>query len=332
MRQLGLFILIACLAAASGCNLCCWGKRNAELTGPTDIRKSQAWCLGEDALFHQPMGPSRENFGMKQTCWREWHSDGPACTDGSCAPAFTPSATSHQPQFAPQLVPPQQKPAAQGVDPFRDDAEPLPIPPQASTQPPAQPQRVRMAATASPTEFPTLFTPPLKSTEPAASAVVARPKPAAAKLPPRVVVKPAPPGNSALLAQQTTGAPAKNNPGRLQITVSDAIDVPPTRLLSPVAAPGTVVQSSLPAPASFQEAHETLAGLEQMVDVQPTTTDRNSAQPAVIRNEFAAPPKPFRLATRTSRPDPGRDPELERETLSALGDMFSGDAPASSDE
>jgi hypothetical protein len=96
--------------------------------------------------------------------------------------------------------------------------------------------------------------------------------------------------------------------------------------LAPVGAPGTVVQSSLPAPAQFQQSQETLAGLEQMVDAKPTTTDRNGPAPAVIRNEFAAPVKPFRLSTRTSRPEPERDPELERETLSALGDMFSEDA------
>jgi len=126
MRHLGILSLIACLATSSGCHLCCWGKRNAELTGPTDIRKSQLWCLGEDALFHQPMGPSGENYGLKKTCWREWPADGPPCADGSCGPMLVPGgmppgAVPHQ-HSEPTLrndVDPQ-------INPFHDDVQPIP--------------------------------------------------------------------------------------------------------------------------------------------------------------------------------------------------------------
>jgi len=328
MRHLGILSLIFCLATASGCNLCCWGKRNAELTGPTDIRKSQQWCLGEDAIFHQPMGPSRANYGMKQTCWREWRSDGPACANGSCGPILTPGVPPHQPEVAPQLVPPQQREPAQD-NPFRDDAEPLPAPAKVSANGQSPPQRVRMAATEKPAEFQTLFTPP---TKPTLRAAAPPSKPAPARPSPRVVVKPAPVDKPTQLAQLPASAPTVSNSDRLRITVSDAIDVPPARTLAPITMPGAVVRTSLPAPADFQETQETLAGLEQMVNVTPTTTNDNHPGPAVIRNEFAAPSKPFRLTTRSSRPDSDRDPELERQTLSALGSMMSGSAAHSSDE
>ena len=95
MRQLGILSLIVCLTAASGCSICCWGKRATELGSPTDIRKAHFWCLGEDAIFEQPCGPSKEDYGLKATCWREWPADGGrcrpgSCPDGSCGPGMAP--------------------------------------------------------------------------------------------------------------------------------------------------------------------------------------------------------------------------------------------------
>lgn len=335
MRQLGLFSLILCLAAASGCNLCCWGKRNAELTGPTDIRKSQQWCLGEDAVFHQPMGPSRGNYGMKQTSWREWQSDALACANSSCGPTLTPAQPLHQPQATPQLAPPQQNGVEHSGNPFRDDAiEPLPSPTSRSGAKKPTSPRVRMAATSNSTEFQTLFTaPPQASPKATAGSVAAaRSKPQLPKLPPRVVSVPAPANGATPLAQQSGLRAAPSDTGRLHITVSDAIDLPPARTLAPIAAPGAVLPASLPSLEEQIQTKETVASLERMIEPAPSINPTSATGPAVIRNEFAAPTKPFRLSTRTSRPESKRDPELEQQTLSALGDMFSDNAPASSNE
>lgn len=318
LRQVGIFILIVCLSAASGCNLCCWGKRNAELTGPTDIRKSQAWCMGEDAIFQQPMGPSRSNYGMKQTCWREWQPSGPACANGSCEPNCKPGANALQPQLAPQFVPPQQKQPVPPGNPFYDDAEPLPAPNAGARR--QQVPEVRMAAIPERSEFPKPFTPPPQPTH---RTVATPPQPAPKSLPPRIVATMTRPSTTNPFTTLRTKPVVENSDDRLKITVSDAIDVPVSRALAPIAAPGAVAANAFSPPASAEEARETLTSLEQMFDVMPATTDRDRPGPAVVRNEFAAPSQSISIATRNSHSATKRDPEMDRRTLSALGDMMS---------
>ncbi|MGE3239745.1 MAG: hypothetical protein AB7G28_08660 [Pirellulales bacterium] len=329
MRQLGILSLIACLAAASGCNLCCWGKRNAELTGPTDIRKSQEWCLGEDAIFHQPMGPSRDNYGMKPTCWREWPANGGACADGSCGPVLHPGFPMHQPEIAPhfnelpqEAMPPGNLP--QGINPFRDDLQATPVP-SASGAKRAAPSIIETARSPKRAEAQTLYSRP---TVPPRNSTSARPQPKQNKIPPRFVTVPAAPSAPNQMMRQALpaapAAPAKR-PDRLKITVSDAIDTP-QKTLAPVAAPGAILHTVSPAVASPNQTKATLASLERMIDVPPAPKNSDGAQPAVIRNDFAAPAEPFRLATRNSLPQNTQDPEVARQTLSALSDMMSDSA------
>ena len=331
MRQLGILSLIACLAAASGCNLCCWGKRNAELTGPTDIRKSQAWCLGEDAIFHQPMGPSRNDYGLKPTCWREWPAGDAAGADGSCGPVLNPGMPMQQTEPTPYL---KQTPhlnqsplpeVHQEINPFLDDAQRLPAP-GASGANQARPSPRGSSATVQPREFQSLFTAPTTPPRRTASIRPTNPSTAKPKLPPRVVsVSPVPKSPSAIMRQAVPAAPPAN-PGRLHVTVSDAVDVP-VRSLSPIAAPNAINPAASTDAAASREGKTTLASLEQMIDLPQPTSSEPGPGPAVIRNDYAAPPEPFRLATRSTLAHDKQDPELAKQTLSALGSMMS-DAPS----
>jgi hypothetical protein len=316
MRHLGILSLIACLAAASGCNLCCWGKRNAELTGPTDVRKSQLWCLGEDALFHQPMGPSGENYGLKKTCWREWPADGAPCADGSCGPMLVPGG------MRPGTLPPQHpEPTLRNdsnpqLNPFRDDAQPIPSANGASRP---SPQSRVGTATTPPKEFPTLFSAPGVTPKRTSTSVATKPRATKPAIPPRVITVAAPAVTPALIPKSATATP-DTTPERRKMTISEPIDTP-TRTLAPIAAPGTVTQTAAYMTAPPSETRATLAGLQHMLEVTPTSSNATGG-PAVIRNGYV-PAEPFELATRSTLPKkPTADPELAEETLSALGSMM----------
>lgn len=84
MRIAGIISLILLPLVFCGCNLCCCGKRASELRCPTDIRKTQCWCLGEDAIFSCPCGPDSEFYGYQPTCWRGWPAGGAEWRDARC--------------------------------------------------------------------------------------------------------------------------------------------------------------------------------------------------------------------------------------------------------
>lgn len=322
MRHLGILSLIACLAAASGCNLCCWGKRNAELTGPTDIRKSQLWCLGEDALFQQPMGPSSDNYGLKKTCWREWPADGAPCADGSCGPMLVPGGMRSGTLQHLHPEPTLRNDLNPQLNPFHDDVQPSPAANGASR--PSPKSRTGTAA-APPKEFQTLFSSPGASPKRASTHVATKPRTIKPALPPRVISVAAPAITPALFPQSTTATPAET-PERRKMTISEPIDTP-TRTLAPIAAPGAVTQTAAYTTAPPSETRATLAGLQHMLEVTPTSSDATGG-PAVIRNAYV-PAEPFELATRSTLPKkPSADPELAEETLSALGSMMDERASA----
>lgn len=324
MRHLGILSLIACLAASSGCHLCCWGKRNAELTGPTDIRKSQLWCLGEDALFHQPMGPSSENYGLKKTCWREWPADGPPCADGSCGPMLVPGG------MPPGAVPHQHsEPTLRNdmnpqLNPFQDDES---IPAATGASRPSPQPRAGTVATP-PKKFQSLFSAPEAEPKRASTRVATKPRATKPKVQPRVISVPAPVTTPTLIPQSATAKPADASERR-KMTISAPIDTP-VRTLAPIAAPGTVTQTAAYVTAPPSETRATLDRLQHMIEVTPTSSNATGG-PAVIRNGYV-PAEPFELATRSSLPKKHTaDPELADETLSALGGMMSGDALGDTD-
>jgi hypothetical protein len=323
MRQLGILSLIVGLAAASGCNLCCWGKRNAELTGPTDIRKGQAWCLGEDAVFHQPMGPSRNNYGLKPTCWREWPAGGAACADGSCGPVLTPGTPMRDAEPTPHWDQ-TPHPEIQDANPFLDDAQPLPSPAAGGANR-TLPSLRRGTAEVQPKEFQSLFKPQVVPPRRTATRRPTNQPTVKPKLPPRVVsVSPVPKPSPDIL-RQVVPAAASANPDRLHITVSDVVDAP-VRTLSPIAAPNAASDATSADAAIPDESKAMLASLERMIDLPLPTSSEPGPGPAVIRNDYATPPEPFRLATRGTLAHDKQDPELAKQTLSALGSMMS-DAP-----
>src|SRR5262249_2769534 len=111
--------------SAVAINGCCCGKRESELCSPTDIRKTQFWCLGEDALFHYPCGPRPEFYGAEPTCWREWPTSGAEWRDGGWgAPCSQPAIAAREWGTAPSNV---QPPAAVQPKGMAPPLEPLPI-------------------------------------------------------------------------------------------------------------------------------------------------------------------------------------------------------------
>lgn len=332
MRHFGILSLFACLAAASGCNLCCWGKRNSELTGPTDIRKSQAWCMGEDAIFHQPMGPSRDNYGMKPTSWREWGAGGSTCADGNCGPTLNAVHHSHQLEPTPQWIETPPDNIVPETNPFHDDSQFLPPPtqggarrnslkmPQSSLASPQQKVGTQRGI-AGPRNMPIA---PLRrsSLNNVGSPPVLQPS-----LPPRVVsVSAVPTSPSAIMRQAVPAAPTANSQ-RLQIAVSEAVDTP-ARRLAPIAAPQDSTTSSSADSVLSSKSKATLASLDRMIDMPPPTSSDAGPGPSVIRNDYAAQPESFRLATRSTAAPTTQDPELAKKTLSALGDMMADNASA----
>ena len=122
MRHLLLINVLVCLAALSGCRCGCLEKRGTELAFPTDVRKSQFWCFGEDALFHYPSSPKGEFYGHRPTCWREWPADGAEWRDLHCGPPIE-SAMFAEPTMMDAVPGGGYRPGS-GSDqdnPFRDD-------------------------------------------------------------------------------------------------------------------------------------------------------------------------------------------------------------------
>lgn len=326
MRQLGTLSLIVCLAAASGCNFGPWGKRATELEGPTDIRRSHFWCLGEDAVFEQPLGPSRDDYGLKPTCWREWPAGGARCTDpvkclgGNCAPAMPGVPID---QHAPMPAWEQTLPKASGPqpNPFLDDESTLPTPAGKGAHSPvpagSQPAKKiarpsilgpHFGANATPTVRAGTATAP-KAAAPTPS--LSRPTASA----PQAAAQPLP-------ASAPRPAPA-NQAAPLKITVSEPMDTP-VAYIAPVQAPAAGPAITAANRSAIQA--DTLAGLERMIDV-PDQTPAESPRPMVVQNDYAPAAKPFRLATRNTMQDAINDSELQGKTLSALGSMISQDAP-----
>jgi hypothetical protein len=60
-----------------------------------------------------------------------------------------------------------------------------------------------------------------------------------------------------------------------------------------------------------------------MIDLPQPTSSEPGPGPAVVRNDYAAPSEPFRLATRSNLAHDKHDPEHAKRTLSALGSMMS---------
>jgi hypothetical protein len=122
MRYSRIFISILLLMAAGGCNLCCCGKRASEQNCPTDIRKTQCWCFGEDAIFCCPCGPDSEFYGYQPTCWRGWPASGAEWRDGRCPP---PPHGFDRPDGAaprePELSGPSLPADSSGPNPFRGE-------------------------------------------------------------------------------------------------------------------------------------------------------------------------------------------------------------------
>jgi hypothetical protein len=326
MRQLGTLSLIVCLAAASGCNFGPWGKRATELEGPTDIRRSHFWCLGEDAVFEQPLGPSRDDYGLKPTCWREWPEGGARCTDpakclgGSCVPAMPGVPID---QHAPMPSWEQTLPKASGPqpNPFLDDVPTLPTPAGKGAQSPMRAGSQPAKIVARPSILGPDFGANAAPTGQARSATA--PKPAA---PSPSLVRPTITTPQAAaqpqLASPPRPAPA-NQAAPLKITVSEPMDTP-AAYFAPVQAPPAGPAITAANRSAIQA--DTLAGLERMMDI-PNQTQPDSPRPMVVQNNYAPATKPFRLATRNTMQDAINDSELQGKTLSALGSMMSHDAP-----
>jgi len=332
MRHLAKLSLVVCLAAASGCNICCWGKRATELESPTDIRKSHFWCLGEDAVFAQPMGPSREDYGLKPTCWREWPADGARCLEDGCCPPSTVPMNGNVPPNQ-EWEPRMPGRIDQGENPFRDDTKSLPAPTnrgaafsgpighiqrQAALPKPTAQRRSAEGSAAVPAHSAPNGGNPFAQAERASYA------PLKANVPQAILARRAAQASQAPQAPQH--APANTRP-TLKITVSEPIDTP-VGFLAPIEAPRSAI--GVEAVERPLTETETLAILEKMVEVPRTNLASASPGPAAVRDEFAPATQPFRLATRSSLARDASDPLFEKKTLSALGAMMSPDArPAS---
>lgn len=328
MRQFGAISLIVCLAAASGCNVCCWGKRASELGSPTDIRKAHYWCLGEDAVFQQPCGPSKEDFGLKATCWREWPADGGRCKPGTCppgtncgpggncGPAMRPS-NPLQPAAPPAWERATPTEVLQGPNPFQDDEPTLPAPTGGSAMQFQTPKSAAVSARRSPQRVTTPATPDVQLSKPTKLTSAAGKD---SLLPPRAtkalpVVVPPPMAS----AQKMTVERQRVEPA-LRIAVSTPID-DPVRQLPPIAAPNSTRMRQVTDSNRPTVEAATLAGLEKMVDV-PAMNSKAEPEPLVLRNEFAPAATPFRLPTRATTKRPANDPTLQKQTLSALESML----------
>lgn len=339
MRKLAILSLIVCIAATSGCNVCCWGKRASELGSPTDIRKAHYWCLGEDAIFHQPCGPSKEDYGLKATCWREWPAEGGRCKPGTCPPASNcgPNGNCAAPLLP--LIAPQQDTSPQwegptpaetlpNLNPFHDDEPTLPAPTNTDKLPPGDKTQFQGIGPKQSTLDPS-FGARTSAVKLPVRQLPQRQASTSVTAPRSIAVTPIPVRPPALLGP-TTGElqrPKASQP--LRIAVSPQFDTPARVLPQIASANASPMPKPTPADVPRLDA-ETLAGFKQMYEA-PTATLPEKSQSLVVRNDFAQESKPFRLATRTSEAKTANDAVLKKDTLSALESMISSDAePAAS--
>src|SRR5689334_15709280 len=111
------------LAAITGC--CCQAvPLPDEHCCPTDARRMYFAC-GEEAVRRCPLGPDREFYGLKPTCWREW-PEGWQCNGCTGMPyvdrALCGDAVAEAAATQPQAIaatPPTQPDVA---NPFRSDS------------------------------------------------------------------------------------------------------------------------------------------------------------------------------------------------------------------
>lgn len=340
MRQIGILSMIVCVTATTGCNVCCWGKRAAELESPTDIRKAHFWCLGEDAIFEQPCGPSKEDYGLKTTCWREWPADGGRCKPGTCPPAAGCGLNGNcSPPALPLMVPRHAAPsdwesatpteALPSPNPFHDD-EPSIQAPSGSPSHPHGSEVVPLGPKGSQSTRGTLLGPTARVGVPSVPQLPARRAATRSTSPPRSIAVTPVATKPPTLLDSTAAAPKGVQAERpLKIVVSPEIDTPVQNLPQIGSPTGPVLPEVSRADAPRLEA-ETLAGFEQMFEA-PAAKPLSEARPIVVRNDYAPESNPFRLSTRTSLVKAANDPALKKETLSALESMISGDdrsAPA----
>ena len=298
MRLASILILIICLTTASGCQISCFGKRNTEFKSPTDIRQSHPWCLGEDAIFEYPCGPSREDYGLKPTCWREWPAGGARCNENCYGPPTEPTIpfdAGQQPLE--EWVQPGTPDIQNSENPFRDDAEPLPAPggqgarmrrpvetvrPQIERPMPAMPRAGFASAVPNSTDSRRAISVP--------------------------VVLPATPHD------QQYAQPAVN------MIVSGPMDTP-SQSFAQAPPPQNIAGPSFTASSGYN-----FRGYDASPQTAaPYSVARTNGRPATVHNGHAV-SKPFRLATRNSQAKAIVDPALEGETLSALETLMSDDA------
>jgi hypothetical protein len=332
-HHVGILGLILGLAATCGCQLCCCGKRDMELESPTDIRQSHFWCLGEDAIFAYPCGPSPVDYGLKPTCWREWPAGGARChepcdgpTHGSAMPLGPPR------QWIEHWQPPDAPIPYDHENPFRDDSEPIPAPVDQGAQ---TSRRANLRGPQAERRIPT-------------------PRAAFGPAVPKEIARPAGPSPTAAARRIDAAAPASvpssysmGEPFRPQATLgpasSPAPPLPPhdprgarSALRMVVSAPiDTPQQSALSAAPSQPVATPTTAtgtaydfrGYSlSPPSAPPTASPKLQPQPphaATIHNNYVPKRKPFRLATRASQTKTLSDPALEGKTLSALETLMS---------
>jgi hypothetical protein len=198
----------------------------------------------------------------------------------------------------------------QGANPFRDDAEPLPTPAAGQGtkigRPIALPHAAVTPRAGSPTAKKSAVVPPRPIAS--VSRATAVHAPAANRRP--MLTTPTRPAALPLDGPKNTAA----EPQPLKITVSSPIDSP-VKHLAPIAAPPDV---NTPAAQAV-----TLTSLERMIDVS-ASGDSLPTGPAVVRNDFARPAE-SRPPLRRKPLVPKDDPQLEKQTLSALESMLSSD-------
>lgn len=123
------------LAAVAGC--CCQAvPLPDEYCCPTDARRMY-FAYGEEAVRRCPLGPDREFFGLKPTCWREWpegwqcngcvgmpYQDHTLCGDAVAEAPVT--------QCSPVTAPARDPASASNLSRPDSGASELPLPPRAA--------------------------------------------------------------------------------------------------------------------------------------------------------------------------------------------------------
>ncbi len=133
--KISVTVVALSLAVCCGCHSGPWGKREQELSCPTDVRKSLHWCWGEDAIFDCPCGPDEAYHGYKPTCWHDWQAPATVWRDERCGgPCMNSQPVGMQiiseRTVSPGMSPTPAGPAMNGrpVAPLRDGEEVVPLP------------------------------------------------------------------------------------------------------------------------------------------------------------------------------------------------------------